>query len=436
MTDRLPKRENRVNRSVDAGVAKPLLVTEVAAQIALMRWAFLVLAVVPAALSAQTDFAACLKSIRATQPGQRLRADTWERYVQTLQPDTRVITQQQAQPEFTLPIWDYVAVMVDDERIADGRRLMSEHAETLDAIELRYRVDPAVVVAIWGIESNFGRGTGSFEVLRSLATLACHGRRQSYFRGELLAAMRAVQKGDIDGDRFLGSWAGAFGQVQFMPGSYEWLAVDFDGDGRRDILHNEGDALASAANFLRQRGWRHGSPWGVEVRLPDEFRTRGEGRRVQRTISTWEARGLRRVDGSRLVSPDLPSTTRAGLHLPAGPAGPAFLVLHNFNVIYRYNASEAYTLAIAHLADRLRGGAPFGTAWPTDDPGLSRAERRELQSLLAARGHDVGAPSGVLTPGTRDAVKKEQERLGHDVTGRPGQRLLRALRERTFPLTP
>ena len=317
--------------------------------------------------------------------------------------------------------------------LAPGRRVVvSELADTpLEAIERQFRVDPAVVVAIWGIESNFGRGTGSFDVLRSLATLSCHGRRQAYFRGEFLAALRAVQKGDIDGERFLGSWAGAFGQVQFMPGSYEWLAVDFDRDGRRDILHNVGDALASAANFLRRRGWQPGAPWGIEVRLPNGFNARGEGRRVRRTIATWSARGVRRVDGSRPVSADLPATTNAGLHLPAGPNGPAFLVFHNFNVIYRYNASVAYTLAIAHLADRLRGAAQFATPWPTDDLGLSRAERRELQQILATLGHDVGAPSGVLTPATIAAVREEQRRLGHEPTGRPGQRLLKALRERS-----
>jgi lytic murein transglycosylase len=396
-----------------------------------MRWISFAIAILPAGLTAQdADFVRCLTSIRASAQGQRLTADTWERYARGLQPDPRVIAQQQAQPEFTLPIWDYVAVMVDDERIADGRRLMVEHGAQLDAIERQYSVDPAVVVAIWGIESDFGRGTGSWEVLRSLATLGCHGRRQTYFRGEFLAALRAIQKGDIDGGRFLGSWAGAFGQVQVMPGTYEWLAVDFDGDFRRDILHNEGDALASAANFLRQRGWRPGTPWGVEVMLPDAFNARGEGRRVERSVATWAARGLRRVDGSRLVSADLPSTASAGLHLPAGTKGPAFLVLHNFTVIYRYNASEAYALSIAHLADRLRGGAPFATSWPTEDLGLSRAERRELQRLLAALGHDVGAPTGVLTPRTRAAVKEEQQRLGHEATGRPGQRLLKALRNR------
>lgn len=395
-----------------------------------MRWMSLALVMLPTGLWAQdADFARCLSSIRASAPGQRLTAGTWEQHTRGLQPDPRVITQQQAQPEFTLPVWDYIAVMVDDERIADGRRLMAEHGATLQAIERRYRVDPAVVVAIWGIESDFGRGTGSFEVLRSLATLSCHGRRQSYFRREFLAALRAVQKGEIDGERFLGSWAGAFGQVQFMPGTYEWLAVDFDGDGRRDILHNVADALASTAHFLQRRGWRSGAPWGMEVLLPSGFRAPNESRRVQRTIATWAARGLRRVDGTRLVSAELPAATNAGLHLPSGPQGPAFLVFSNYTAIYRYNASDAYTLAIAHLSDRLRGGGPFVRPWPTDDLGLSRAERRELQRLLAARGHDVGAPSGVLTPQTRTAVKEEQQRLGHEVTGRPGQRLLKALRD-------
>lgn len=307
---------------------------------------------------------------------------------------------------------------------------MAEHRATFDSVARRFRTDPHVVAAIWGIESNFGRGMGSYDVLRSLATLSCHGRRQQYFRRELLAALRIVQRGDVDGSRFLGSWAGAFGQVQFMPGTFEWLAVDFDGDGRRDILHTVGDALASAANYLRNARWREGAVWGIEVRLPASLPTRGEGRRVKRPLSTWAARGVRRVDGAPLVAGGLTPTTPAGLHLPAGVRGPAFLTFANFDAIYRYNASEAYTLAIAHLADRLRGGGPFVTPWPTDDLGLSRAERRELQRLLAARGHDIGAPSGVLTTRTRAAVKAEQERLGHEATGRPGQRLLEALRVR------
>lgn len=374
------------------------------------------------------DLSACMARLRATPAGRRITAETWRRATATLTVDTRVLQQLDAQPEFKLPIWDYLAVMVDDERIDDGRRFMAEHRVTFAALERRYGVDPHVVAAIWGIESNFGRGMGSYDVLRSLATLSCKGRRQAYFRREFLAALRIVQKGDVAPDAFRGSWAGAFGQVQFMPGSFEWLAVDFDGDGRRDILHTIPDALASAANYLRHAQWRRGEGWGIEVRLPADFDVSAEGRRVKRPVSTWIARGLTRVDGTPLDA-SLAVATEAGLHLPAGPLGPAFLALANFSAIYRYNASEAYTLAIAHLADRLRGAPPLVTAWPTDDPGLSRAERRELQQLLAARGHDIGAPSGVLTTRTRAAVEREQLRLGMAMTGRPGQRLLRALRE-------
>lgn len=372
--------------------------------------------------------ARCLAGVRASPSARRIADTTWERFTTGLTVDARIIEQRDAQPEFKLPIWDYLAVMVDDERIADGRRLMAERKATFATIERRYGVDPHVVAAIWGIESNFGRGMGSYDVIRSLATLSCNGRRQSYFRRELLAALRVIQRGDIDGARFRGSWAGAFGQVQFMPGSFEWLAVDFDGDGRRDIINSPGDALASAANYLRRARWQTGGRWGVEVRLPAGYSPRGEGRKVKRPLGTWRARGLRRVDGEALVSPGMSATTKAGLHLPAGVDGPAFLVFGNFDAIYRYNASEAYTLAIAHLADRLRGAPPIVAMWPTDDPGLSRGERRELQRLLAQRGHDIGEPSGVLTTRTRAAVKAEQGRLGHEVTGRPGQRLLRALR--------
>lgn len=387
------------------------------------------LAGAPASVHAQEgDLARCLAVVRQSPQARRVRAETWERYTSSLATDPRIVQEQGAQPEFRLPIWDYLAVMVDDERIADGLRFMGEHQATFDSVTRRYRVAPHVLAAIWGIESDFGRGMGGYDVLRSLATLSCHGRRQRYFRRELLAALRIVQRGDVDGAHFRGSWAGAFGQVQFMPGTFEWLAQDFDGDGRRDILHSTGDALASAANYLRNARWRDGGTWGIEVRLPPSLATRGEGRRVKRPLSVWAARGVQRVDGTPLVAGDLAPATPAGLHLPAGPRGPAFLTMGNFDAVYRYNASEAYTLAIVHLADRLQGAGPFVTPWPTDDPGLSRAERRELQRLLATRGHDVGTPSGVLTTRTRAAVRAEQERLGHPPTGRPGQRLLEALR--------
>jgi lytic murein transglycosylase len=376
-------------------------------------------------------FDRCLQTLRASRRARGISASTWE-HVRRVRPDSLVLAQLNAQPEFRLPVWDYIAVMVDQERIDDGRRLMSQHRAVFDSVSRRYGVDAETVAAVWGIESNFGRGIGTFNVLTSLATLSCAGRRQSYFRGELLSALRIVQAGHVPAKEFLGSWAGAFGQTQFMPGVFWGRAVDFDGDGRRDLMRNTGDALASAANYLRLAGSRAGLPWGIEVRLPQRdslsFDMRVEGRRVRRPLTTWVSRGVVRADGSPLISAPADSSVTFGLFLPAGEQGPVFLVSMNFEAVYRYNAATSYTLAILHLADRLRGGAPFVTPWPTDDPGLSRVERRELQTLLAARGHDIGAVDGLLTPLTRAAVAQEQRRLGQPVSGRPGRRLLVALR--------
>jgi hypothetical protein len=208
-----------------------------------------------------------------------------------------------------------------------------------------------------------------------------------------------------------------------MPSTFERLAVDFDGDGKRDLMDSTADALASTANFLQKAGWQSGLPWGYEVKLPPGFSTAGEGRRTKRPMGEWAAKGLKRVDGS-----PLPASGSAGLMTLAGPSGPAFLVTRNFDAVYSYNAAESYGLAIAHLSDRLRGGGTFATPWPTDDPGLSRAERRELQGLLLMRGHDIGAIDGMLGDKSRAAIRAEQTRLGFEATGRAGQKLLKALR--------
>lgn len=377
-------------------------------------------------------FERCLSALRASKRTRSISAETW-RQLDGVRPDSAVLTQLNAQPEFTLPIWDYVAVMADQERVDDGLRLLAEHRATFAAVAQRYAVEPEVVAAVWGIESNYGRGQGTFDVLRSLATLSCAGRRQAYFRGELIAALRIVQGGHVSREAFRGSWAGAFGQTQFMPGVFWWRGVDFDGDGRRDLITNTGDALASTANYLKQSGWRRGLPWGIEVRLPSTpgqpFDPRGENRRTRRSLVSWAARGLTRVDGTPLIATAQDSMVSAGLFLPAGVTGPAFLVTSNFTAVFSYNAAESYTLAIVHLADRLRGGGAFVAAWPTDDLGLSRRDRRELQTLLLARGHAIGAVDGLLLPPTRAAVKVEQQRLGMASTGRPGQRLLAVLRQ-------
>ncbi len=384
----------------------------------------------PAQLRAD-PFERCLATLRGSTMARGISSATWE-HLRDVRPDSSVLAQLNAQPEFTLPVWDYLAVMADQERIDDGEKFIDQYRTVFDTVSRQYNVDAFVVAAIWGIESNFGRSTGAYPVLSSLATLSCAGRRQRYFRGELLSALRIVQSGHVRAEDFRGSWAGAFGQTQFMPGIFWGRAVDFDGDGRRDLMRNTGDALASAANYLRIAGWRTGVPWGIEVRLPDSVSAAtGAGRswrRVRHPMAVWESRGLRRADGSPLSGGARDSSQRFGLVVPAGAQGPAFLVSRNFEAVYRYNASVSYTLAVVHLADRLRGGAPFVTPWPTDDPGLSRADRRELQALLIARGHPIARIDGLLLAPTRAAVRAEQARLGQAVTGRPGQRLLAALR--------
>lgn len=376
------------------------------------------------AQSANPDFTRCIEGLRSDARAARVQDEAFTRFTQGLVPDMSVVEKLDYQPEFRMPIWDYLAALVDDERVADGQAQLAQHAEVLTKVAERHGVDPATVVAVWGVESNFGRNFGNYPLVQALGTLSCHGRRQAFFRGELYSALRILQAGHIAPERLVGSWAGAFGHTQFMPTTFERLAVDFDGDGKRDLMDNTADALASTANFLKKAGWQNDQPWGFEVQLPAGFNAAGEGRRSKRPISEWIARGVTKVDGTPL-SRDLGN---AGLMLPAGSQGPAFLVFKNFDAIYSYNAAESYGLAIAHLADRLRGTGPFTTPWPTDDAGLSRAERRELQGLLVLRGHDIGAIDGALGEKSRAAIRVEQERLGQEATGRGGQKILRALR--------
>jgi lytic murein transglycosylase len=369
------------------------------------------------------DLGTCLANLRAPARAAGVSDATFTRLTQGLTPDMSVIEKLDNQPEFRTPIWDYMAGLVDEERVEQGRALLAQHRDTLARVEARFGVDPATVVAVWGVESNFGQSFGSYPLTQALGTLSCFGRRQAYFRGEFYATLRILQAGDIAPERLVGSWAGAFGHTQFMPSTFERLAVDFDGDGKRDLMDSTTDALASTANFLQKAGWQAGLPWGYEVKLPPGFGTAGEGRRSKRSMSEWAAKGLRRVDGS-----PLPASGSAGLMTLAGPQGPAFLVTRNFDAVYSYNAAESYGLAIAHLSDRLRGGGAFATPWPTDDPGLSRAERRELQGLLLMRGHDIGAVDGMLGEKSRAAIRVEQTRLGQEASGRAGQKLLKALK--------
>jgi lytic murein transglycosylase len=378
----------------------------------------------PSAWAQSSDLSACMAELRPAARTAKVSDTTWARHTVGLQADFSVIEKLNFQPEFRTAIWDYMAALVDDERVADGAARLNEQRLALARAEQRFGVDAATVVAVWGVESNFGQTFGKYPLVQALGTLSCHGRRQSYFRGEFFAALRILQAGHIAPERLVGSWAGAFGHTQFMPSTFERLAVDFDGDGRADLMDSSVDALGSTANFLARAGWQSGLPWGIEVKLPAGLSLAGEGRRTKRPVADWAARGVRRTDGSAL--PD--SLGSVGLLTLAGAKGPAFLVTRNFDALYSYNAAESYGLAIAHLSDRLRGAGPFATPWPTDDYGLSRAERRELQGLLVMRGHDIGPVDGLLGDKSRVAIRAEQQRLGHEADGRGGQKILKALR--------
>ena len=377
----------------------------------------------------EAAFRSCLANLQRTPAFRQVSAATFARYTNGLQPDATVLPLLNRQPEFTMPVWDYLAVLVDQERVADGRAAYQKWLPTLRQIQQRYGVEPAMVMGVWGVESNFGQNLGGRPLLNSLATLSCEGRRQSYFRTEFANTLRILQSGDVPAEKLTGSWAGAFGQTQFMPSTFLSTAVDFDGDGRRDIVDSVPDALASTANFLRKAGYRSNETWGYEVRLPAGYTPAVSGRRNKRGMDYWVSQGLRLADGGGALPRTMAS---AGLLLPAGRNGPAFLVGKNFDTLYSYNASENYALAIAQLStlvDGQRNRVGFIQAWPTDDPGLSRAENRELQTLLLARGHAIGTADGMIGAKTREAIRAEQSRLGMNGNGRAGQRLLQALRQ-------
>ncbi|WP_395026998.1 lytic murein transglycosylase [Comamonas odontotermitis] len=372
------------------------------------------------------EFQSCLSELRASKAFAAITSATFTQYTEHLQPDATVLPLLNRQPEFSMPVWDYLAVLVDDQRVADGRAAYSKWQDTLAKIEQSTGVSPQIVVGVWGVESNFGQNLGGRSLVQSLGTLSCFGRRQAYFRGEFASALRILQEGHIAESKLVGSWAGAFGQTQFMPSTFFRSAVDFDGDGRRDIVDSVPDALASTATFLKNAGYRPGQPWGFEVKLPANFDTSDAGRKNKKPIATWRAAGVTLVNGQPL--PD--SLPTAGLMIPAA-GGPAFLVGRNFDALYSYNASENYALAIAQLSNLVANPAEsrtgFVAAWPTDDPGLSRAQNKELQQALLARGYDIGSADGMIGAKTREAIKAEQTRLGQKADGRAGQKLLRAI---------
>jgi membrane-bound lytic murein transglycosylase B len=336
-------------------------------------------------------------------------------------PEVMALTRKQ--PEFSSLVSDYIGKRVTDAQAAKGRAMRAEWNQTLSGAAQRYGVQPEIVLAIWGMETNFGGFMGGNNTIHALATLTEGGYRADFFRDELLTALRIVSDGHVSPASMVGSWAGAMGHTQFMPSSFMRYAVDYNGDGRKDIWNSVPDALGSTANYLKAFGWRPGETWGYEVRLPQGFNF-GAARQTDRApLSQWQAMGITRASGK-----PFPRATDPGrLYLPAGAAGPAFLLLPNFDVIKRYNNSDSYALAVGHLADRIIGTGGFATPWPRDY-ALSKAQRAELQALLGRAGFDVGKPDGVIGPKTRAAVLAYQSRAGLPADGYISGRLLEALK--------
>jgi membrane-bound lytic murein transglycosylase B len=354
--------------------------------------------------AAAANFRNCLEGLWPLAGRRNIPRAVFDAQIASLTPDLRIMDLLDAQPEFTKSFWDYLDILVNDARIENGRAVLAKHRPTFEAVEKAYGVDRHYVAAIWGVESNYGTAAGDRSVIRSTATLACIGRRQDYFREELLSALEILARGDVRPEHLKGSWAGAFGPTQFMPTAFKRYAVDFDGDGRRDVVDSVPDLIASTANNLKKDGWVAGQTWGYEVTLPTGFNFMLADRARTMTMREWQQAGLHRAGGKAFQRPD----DRAYLLVPAGAQGPGFLMLQNFRVIMKYNPSEAYAMAIGHLADRLRGGAPFVQPWPRQERVLTREERYELQQLLSRRGFDAGEPDGRLGGRTREALRRFQ----------------------------
>ncbi len=380
----------------------------------------------PTAAEAQ----AFIETLWPAAQGRGISRSVFEGATAGLLPDPEVIELATTQPEHQKSPGAYLTALVDQPRIDAGRQLAVEHATLLTAIEAAYGVDRHILLAIWGIESRYGTAKGPRSVIRSLATLAmADARRAAFWKRELIAALHVLQDGAISPDKFVGSWAGAGGHTQFIPSTYRAYAVDFDGDGRRDIWETVADALASAANYLRRSGWIAGTSWGFEVVLPPSFDFAWSVPSRARTLAEWQAAGVKAV----AARADRAADQTLQLFLPAGASGPAFLVSGNFRALQRYNQSASYALAVGHLADRIAGAGALAAAWPASDRPLTRAEREELQSLLASWGLDTGGSDGIIGDRTRAAIRATQRTLNLAEDGYPSVGFLDRLRLSSGP---
>lgn len=374
--------------------------------------------------SANLGFDRWIDGFRGRALAKGISAATFERAFRGVDYNTYVIEKDRNQSEFTKAIWDYLDSAVSESRIANGKAALRQNRRLLEQIEARYGVEKEVVVAVWGLESSYGTYRGDTPLIEALATLAFDGRRGSFFESQLIAALKIVQAGDVDPRQMTGSWAGAMGHTQFIPTSYLAYAVDFTGDGKRDIWSdNPADALASTAAYLARFGWTKGQPWGVEVQLPRGFDFGLTGERVKKLPAEWAALGVRDMDGGKV-----PNHGAASILMPAGARGAAFMIFQNFHVIERYNTADAYVIGVGHLADRLKGGRAIQANWPREDRALVFAERKELQERLSKAGFSTGGVDGKIGPNTIAAIRAYQRAIGMIPDGYASLDILRRLR--------
>jgi membrane-bound lytic murein transglycosylase B len=355
--------------------------------------------------SGDPKFDAFLSEARVTAVAQGITAASFDSATAGIAPIPSITAMNANQPEFSKPVWSYLDAAVSARRIADAKLMLSRYGDVLAKIEAASGVPKEILVAIWGMESDYGADTGSFNLFTALATLAYDGPRAGYARPEFFAALQIYQQHHYPLNEMTASWAGAFGQTQFTPTTFLKYADDGDGDGQIDLWRSTPDALASAAKLLAQQGWKRGQPWGLEVKLPAGFAYEDADTETQKSISQWQAQGVTAIDGAALPASD----DGAGIYLPAGARGPAFLVFPNFSVILKYNNAASYALAVALLADRMAGAGPVKHAWPRDERALSRSERLSFQADLQRLGFDTGTPDGVLGRKSRSALRQYQK---------------------------
>jgi len=378
----------------------------------------------PAAGLANDDFNACVQGLQQTATEAGIGNATL--HLADLKQQTRVLELDKSQPEFFQTFWQYLDTRVSERRIERGRELLEENRALLERVEKEFGVRPQYLVALWGLETNFGSFFGRMPVIDSLATLACDPRRSAYFTSELLEALRILEAGHIKRDAMEGSWAGAMGHTQFMPSTFNAYAIDYDNSGRIDLWNSLPDAFGSSARYLRAMGWEPDQRWGREVSLPGDFAWDLAGMNTRKSLEEWADEGVLQADGGAL--PVMPGM-RASLLLPAGHKGPAFLVYDNFRHIMRWNASTSYALAVGHLADRIAGMGPLVATKPSDERPLRREEVEEIQATLNRLGYESGPPDGVVGPMTRQAVRGYQLERSLPADGYPDVFLLNRLRD-------